>query len=111
LNRRPADYETFHSSQIAENADRRESFTPATEPIVAQVEQVSEQVATPIPLLTTTIVECAPAALVSEDTQLRESALFNALFDPESLVFSRLSRTHSIDSTFRNRRLEVISSG
>jgi hypothetical protein len=34
---------------------------------VALVEQVSEQVAAPRPLRTTTIVERAPAALVSED--------------------------------------------
>jgi hypothetical protein len=44
LNRRPADYETIQSAQIAENAVYRPSFAPATEPVVAQVEQVSEQV-------------------------------------------------------------------
>jgi hypothetical protein len=44
LNRRPADYETIQSSQIAENTVHRPSFAPASEPVAAQVEQVSEQV-------------------------------------------------------------------
>jgi len=44
LDRRPADYETFRSSQIAENTVYRESFASEIEPSVALVEQVSEQV-------------------------------------------------------------------
>jgi hypothetical protein len=49
LNRRPADYETIQSSQIAENSSHRPSFAPAVEAVVAQVEQVSEQVTAPPP--------------------------------------------------------------
>jgi len=67
-NRRPPDYETFRSSQIADNTVHRESFGPAREPIVALIEQVSEQVAAPIPFLTTAVLRRLPAAPVSEDT-------------------------------------------
>jgi hypothetical protein len=47
LNRRPADYETTQSSQIAENSVHACQRAPATELVVAEVEQVSEQVGTP----------------------------------------------------------------
>ena len=42
---------------------------------MALVEQVSEQVAAPLPLLTTTKVERAPAALASGDAQIGDAAL------------------------------------
>jgi hypothetical protein len=61
LNRRPADYETFRSTQIAENTVHRPSFAPAIKRVVAQVEQVSEQVAAPIPFPNTTTAEVEQA--------------------------------------------------
>src|SRR5690349_9488379 len=61
LNRRPADYETIRSSQILENAVHHPSFAPAIEAVVAQVEQVSEQVAAPIAFPTTTTAEVEQA--------------------------------------------------
>jgi hypothetical protein len=57
LNRRPADYETLQSSQIAENAVHRPSFAPAIEAVVAQVEQVSEQVTASLLFPVTTTAE------------------------------------------------------
>jgi hypothetical protein len=56
-NRRPADYETIQSPQIVENAVHRPSFAPAIQAVVAQVEQVSEQVEAHVVLPTTTVAE------------------------------------------------------
>src|SRR5581483_2413142 len=57
--RRRSDYETIRSSQIAENSFHRASFSPAIQPVAAQVEQFSEQVAAPLPfpIVTTAEVE------------------------------------------------------
>lgn len=67
--------ETIQSSQLVENAVHRPVFAPANEPVVAQVEQVSEQAAAPVPLPNTTIVERAPSALVSGHIQIGVAAL------------------------------------
>jgi hypothetical protein len=85
-NRRPADYETFQPSQIAENAVHRRSFAPATEPGVAQVEQVSEQVAVPIPFASTTTVkvEQVRRLLAWEGIRINDTAIWDYLFDPAS---------------------------
>jgi hypothetical protein len=73
LNRRPADYETIKSSQIAENSFHCPSFAPAIEAVVAQVEQVSEQVAAPppFPITITAEVEQVRRLCASECVQLK----------------------------------------
>jgi len=77
LNRRPADYETFRSTQITENTVHRPSFAPRSKRVVAQVEQVSEQVAAPVPFPTTTTAEVEqdrrPRAW--EGTQIKRTAV------------------------------------
>jgi len=77
LNRRPADYETIRSSQIAENSFHRPSFAPAIQTVVAQVEQVSEQVAAPIPfpMITTVEVEQVRRLRASESIRSKGTAV------------------------------------
>jgi hypothetical protein len=76
LNRRPADYETIRSSQIAENPFHRPSFAAAIEAVVAQVEQVSEQVAAPLFAITTTAeVEQVRPVRASEGIQLQSTVV------------------------------------
>jgi len=76
LNRRPADYETIKSSQIAENSFHCPSFAPAIEAVVAQVEQVSEQVAAPppFPITITAEVEQVRRLLAWESIQTKGTA-------------------------------------
>jgi hypothetical protein len=77
LNRRPADYETIGSSQIAENTLHRPFFVPVIEVVVAQVEQVFEQVAAPLPfpITTTAEVERVRRQFASEGIQLKGTAV------------------------------------
>ena len=77
LNRRPADYETIRSSQIAENSFHRPFFAPAIKVVVAQLEQVSEQVAAPLPfpITTTAEVEQVRRVRASERIQLQSNAV------------------------------------
>jgi hypothetical protein len=56
-NRRPADYETLQSSQLIENAIRHRPFATAIQRVVAQLEQVSEQVSAPTARGNTTAAE------------------------------------------------------
>jgi hypothetical protein len=92
LNRRPADYETIRSSQIAENALHRPFFAPAVEVVVAQVEQVSEQVAAPLPFPMTTApeVEQVSCLRVSEGVELKATAV--------PMISSILRRAHRGES-------------
>jgi hypothetical protein len=74
---RAADYETIRSSQIAENSFYRPSFPPAIQAVVAHVEQVSEQVAAPLPfpISSTAEVEQARCRRASEGIQLKRTAV------------------------------------
>src|SRR3954468_19586098 len=87
-NRRPADYETIQSSQIIENAVIRPLFAPAIEAVVAQVEQVSEQAAAPLPFPMTTAAEVEQVSClrVSEAIELKATAV--------PLISSILRRAH-----------------
>jgi hypothetical protein len=89
LNRRPADYETIQSSQIAEDAVHRTSFAPAIEAVVAHVEQVSEQVSAHLPA-TAAEVEQVRRPRTWKEIHLKGSAV--------SMVSSIQRRAHRGDS-------------
>ena len=57
LNRRSADYETLRSAQIAETTLSGVASATPPKGNAAQVEQVSQQVAAPLPFPTTTAAE------------------------------------------------------
>jgi hypothetical protein len=85
-NRRPADYETIQSLQLAEKSIHRLAVAPAIEAVVALVEQVSEQVGAllPFPMITAAEVEQVRRRRASEGIQLKGHCGSVGLFDPAS---------------------------